>query len=98
MRMLLKWEMGLEAANDAIRSGRIDELNKALMERTQPEAAYFCTENGARTSYVFFDLADPSQIPVIAEPLFRHLHANVQFIPAMNADELQQGLTEAGGS
>jgi hypothetical protein len=76
--------MGLDAANEAMPGGRIDELNKSLMERTQPEAAYFCTENGRRTSYVFFDLADPSEIPVIAEPLFRHLGANVQFIPAMN--------------
>jgi hypothetical protein len=95
--MLLKWEMGLDAANEAMRGGRIDELNKSLMERTQPEAAYFCTENGRRTSYVFFDLADPSEIPVIAEPLFRHLGANVQFIPAMNAEDLQRGLSEAGG-
>jgi len=54
MRMLLRYEFGLEAANEAIRTGKIAEINQALAERTQPESAYFSTENGKRTSYVFF--------------------------------------------
>ena len=53
MRMLLRWEIGLEAGNEAIRTGRIAELNRALMERVQPESAYFGTENGKRTGYLF---------------------------------------------
>ena len=98
MRTLLKWELGLEATNEAIRSGRIEALNKSLAERTQPEAAYFGTENGRRTGYIFFDLVDPALIPVIAEPLFQELHSTVEFIPVMNADELQRGLAEAAQS
>ncbi len=92
MRMLLKWELGLEAANDAIRSGKMAELNQSLMARIRPEAAYFGTEGGTRTSYIFFDLDDPAMIPVIAEPLFQELHSKVEFIPVMNQDELQRGL------
>jgi hypothetical protein len=49
MRMLLRWEIGLEAGNEAIRTGKIAEFNRALMERVQPESAYFGTENGRRT-------------------------------------------------
>jgi hypothetical protein len=71
MRMLLRWEIGLEAGNEAIRTGKIAELNRALMERVQPESAYFGTENGKRTGYFFFDLDDSARIPVIAEPLFQ---------------------------
>ena len=94
MRMLLKWELGLEAGNEAIRTGKMAEINRTLDERTQPEAAYFGTEKGCRTSYIFFDLADPAQIPVIAEPLFQELNSKVEFIPVMNADDLQKGLME----
>ena len=96
MRMLLKYEFGLEAANEAIRTGKIAEINQALAERTQPEAVYSSTENGKRTGYVFFDLSDTAQIPVIAEPLFQQVNATVEFIPVMNVDDLQRGLTTLG--
>jgi hypothetical protein len=92
MRMLLKWEIGLEAGTEAIRSGKIAELSQRLMALIQPEAAYFSTEGGTRTSYMFFDLDDPAMIPVIAEPLFQELRSKVEFIPVMNADDLQRGL------
>ena len=96
MRMLLKWELGLEAANQAIRTGTMAEINEVLAASTQPEAAYFGTENGKRTGYIFFDLTDTAQIPVIAEPLFQQLNSTVEFIPVMNVDELQQGLAAVG--
>jgi hypothetical protein len=98
MRMLLKFDMSVEAGNEAVRSGKIGEINQSLMERIQPEAAYFGTENGKRTSYIFFDLKDPSQIPAIAEPLFQNLGARVEFIPVMTADDLQKGLAGLPGS
>ncbi len=93
--MLLKWELGLEATNEAIRTGKMEAINKLLAERTQPEAAYFGTENGRRTGYIFFDLTDPALIPVIAEPLFQELQSTVEFIPVMNAEDLQRGLAQA---
>ena len=95
MRMMLKYELGLEETNEAIRSGQMEEINESLAEQTRPEAQYFGTENGRRTGYIFFDLTDTSQIPVIAEPLFHHLAATVEFIPVMNADDLQRGLAQA---
>ena len=95
MRMLLKWELGLEATNEAIRTGTMEAINKSLAEQTRPEAAYFGTENGRRTGYIFFDLADPALIPVIAEPLFHELQSTVEFIPVMNVEELQRGLAQA---
>jgi hypothetical protein len=92
MRMLLKWELRLHATNEAIRSGKMAAINEWLNECLKPEAAYFGTENGKRTGYIFFDLDDPAQIPVIAEPLFQQLESTVEFIPVMNADDLQRGL------
>ncbi len=96
MRMLLRWETGLEATNEALRTGKMAEINQALSACTQPEAQYFSTENGKRTGYVFFDLSDTARIPVIAEPLFQQVNATVEFIPVMNVDDLQRGLTALG--
>lgn len=98
MRMLMKWSLGTREASEAIRSGRMADINKTLDQLTNPEAQYFCTEGGTRTSYVFFDLADPSDIPPIAEPLFQELNATVEFFPAMNGDDLGTGLGKASSA
>jgi hypothetical protein len=95
MRMLLKFEFGLSATNEAMRSGTLPALTEQLMSSTKPEAAYFGTENGRRTGYIIFDMVDPAQIPVIAEPLFHGVESAVEFIPVMNADDLQRGLAAA---
>jgi hypothetical protein len=95
MRTMLRFEFGLAATNHALQSGTVDAVNAQLMESTKPEAAYFGTENGRRTGYLVFDMVDSAQIPVIAEPLFQKMGATVEFIPVMNADELQRGLAAA---
>ena len=98
MRMLMRWRLGATETNEAIRSGRIAEINKRLDELTKPEAQYFCTEGGTRTGYVFFDLADPSDIPPIAELLFQELNATVEFFPTMDAAQLGAGLEKASAA
>lgn len=98
MRMLMRWRLGTKETTEAIRSGRMAEINKKLDELTSPEAQYFCTEGGTRTGYVFFDLADPSDIPPIAEPPFQELNATVEFFPAMDAAQLGAGLSKASAA
>jgi hypothetical protein len=95
MRMMVKFEFGLSATNEAMRTGTLTAINEQLMDSTKPEAAYFGTENGRRTGYIVFDMVDPAQIPVIAEPLFHGVESTVEFIPVMNADDLQRGLAAA---
>ena len=100
MRVLLRFQLPVEAGNEAIRTGKIAQVNEALMARVQPESAYFYSENGKRTGYIVFNLDDQSQIPVICEPLFQRLNASVDVFPVMNADDLQKGLAafaQAGG-
>ena len=94
----MRWRLGVAETNEAIRSGRMAEINKTLDKLTKPEAQYFCTEGGTRTGYVVFDLADPSDIPPIAEPLFQELNATVEFFPVMNAAQLGAGLRKASGA
>src|SRR5262249_10535534 len=92
MRMMLKVQVPVEAGNEGVRSGALVGMIDQVNAQLQPEAAYFFTENGMRTFILVFDLADPSQIPVVAEPFFQNANAGVTFIPVMNADDLRAGL------
>ncbi len=92
MRTMLKVSMQVEAGNQAIKDGKLPKIMENALQTLRPEAAYFFAENGLRTAMMFFDLKDPSQIPVIAEPFFMGLNATVEFTPVMNADDLKKGL------
>ena len=92
MRMMLRWTVPVERGNETIRDGSLAKTLESLMEQLNPEAAYFWPENGERASMVVFDMADPSQIPQIVEPLFMNLDAAVEFTPVMNPDDLRKAL------
>jgi len=94
MRMLLRVALDVEAATKAIKDNTLPELMQSTMQRLKPEASYFFADHGKRTAYFFFDMKEPSQIPVIAEPFFMNLNATVEFIPVMNADDLRSGLEQ----
>ena len=96
MRVLLKVSMDTEKANEAISNGTLPKLIEASMEQIKPEAAYFTTENGQRTAFIFFELQDSSLMPVISEPFFMNLGAKVSYTPVMNRDDLQKGLAQLG--
>lgn len=95
MRMLLKFQFDTAAASRAIEDGSMARINEKMFTQMQPEAAYFAIEDGVRTGYVVFDLADPAQIPAIAEPLFSAVNSKLTLIPVMNTDDLMKGLQQA---
>ena len=92
MRMMLRWTVPVERGNEAIRDGSLAGTLQSLMAELEPEAAYFWPENGERAGMIIFDMADTTQIPQIAEPLFLNLDAAVEFLPVMNADDLKTAL------
>ena len=96
MRTLLRATVDVKTGNAAIADGTLPEVIRQTMERLKPEAAYFHTVNGERACFMVFDLKDPSDIPGIAEPLFSKLNARVEFVPVMNAEDLQKGLQKIG--
>jgi len=89
---MLRWTVPVEKGNEAIKDGSLPATMEWLMEELKPEAAYFFPEAGERAGQVVFDMADPSQIPQIAERLFEALDAAVEFVPVMNMDDLRKGL------
>lgn len=95
MRVLLTVSIPVAKGNAAIADGSMARVMQQMTARLRPEAVYFATINGRRGGFMVFDLADPSQIPEIAEPLFRELEAEVTFAPAMTPEDLAKGLGAA---
>ncbi|MFD8149522.1 hypothetical protein ACFY3O_11940 [Streptomyces sp. NPDC001046] len=96
MRVLLKACMDTEKANEAIRNGTLGKLIQESMELIRPEAAYFTTDHGKRTAYLVFDMQESAQMPVLSEPFFLDLGAEITYTPVMNMEDVQKGLSQLG--
>jgi len=95
MRMMLKIKMPTALANLRISDGSLGKVLEDTVSKLKAEAAYFVAEDGVRCALIFFDMKDSAEIPVIAEPLFIRLGAELELVPAMNADDLRKGLKTA---
>jgi hypothetical protein len=96
MRVMLKASMDTEKANEAIRNGTLGKLIQESMEQIKPEAAYFTSDHGKRTAFLVFDMQDSSQMPVLSEPFFLQLNAEISYTPVMNMEDVQKGLSQLG--
>lgn len=97
MRMMAIVEFDLEKGNEVVRSGAIQDIFKRVMDELRPEAAYFGPVNGARGAYLIVNMDDSSKLPLFSETLFQEMHATIEWIPVMDADELQRGLQQLSG-
>ena len=95
MRMLLKAVFDTEASNEVSRSGGAAPAIDQMVEALQPEAFYSFGEDGQRAILVVFDMEDPSQLPVVSDPLFMLGKAKVTVTPCMNLDDLKKGIEES---
>jgi hypothetical protein len=96
MRVLLKASMDTEKANEAVRNGTMGKLIQESLEQIKPEAAYFTSDHGKRTAFLVFDMQESSQMPVISEPFFLQLGAEITYTPVMNVEDVQKGLSQIG--
>ena len=91
MRTVMQISIPVEAGNKAARTGMLGPAFQKMVDAMKPEAAYFtATSSGERGGFIVFDLADPSQIPAIAEPFFLAFNAKLWFSPATSAADLQK--------
>ena len=93
MRMFLKVQMEVEAANRAIKEGSMPGIVRGFTEAAKPEGVWFTALDGKRTMIAVFDLASPADMPPLAEPFFTALNATFELSPAMDTADLQTGLS-----
>ena len=75
-----------------MKDGTLQRVLNADLDRSwYPEAAYFLANEGCRCAMLFFEMHHASDIPAIAEPLFSELDAEIEMVPAMNAEDLEKG-------
>jgi hypothetical protein len=98
MRMMLKAVLDTEAVNERInerlRSGVRAGTLRRWRELVQPEAFYFFPEDGQRAFLAVFDLADPSLIPAITEPLLLRGKAKITLTPCLTVEDAEKGEEE----
>ena len=97
MRMIMKVTLPVEPFNSAVRDGSANGKMQKILGQLKPEAAYFAEFGGERCGILIVDLADASQIPILAEPWFLTFHAKVEFHPTMVPEDLaKSGLENIG--
>ena len=90
MRFMIKVIWDVEKGNELARKGNLGKLAQTILEEIKPEAAYFVAEGGHRSSILFVNMDDVSQMPAIAEPWFLATNATVEFYPVMTIEDLQK--------
>ena len=88
MRLMLRFTIPVERGNEAEADGSQALAIKELIEKVQPEAAYFHLQDGMRAGTVVFEETDQARMAVINEPLFAKLNAATEIQPAVNMQEL----------
>jgi hypothetical protein len=97
MRMLVHAKMPHEPFNSLVRNGTVGKILDKYFETIKPESIYFTEYNGQRGCIMIVDVADPTKVPVIAEPLFLSFNAAVEFHVVMSPEELGKAGLEALG-
>jgi hypothetical protein len=93
--MLMKAQVPTESGNATMKSGLLQQTIGGFIEAARPESTYFTVQDGIRTMYAVFDLADSSDMPRIGEPIYMNLGGTIEMTPCMNLEELQTGLQAA---
>jgi hypothetical protein len=97
LRMLLNVKFCPETFNKAVRDGSAGQKVRRILEDAKPEAVYFTEQEGKRSVILIVEVADPSRVPVLAEPWFLTFNAEVTFRIVMSPEELQKaGLEDLG--
>ena len=97
MRMLLKVRFPAEPFNTLVRKGEAGKLLQSILDALKPEAVYFTEEDGKRGAILVIDLANPSDVPKIAEPFFLNFNADCHLRVVMSPDDLKTAGLEALG-
>ena len=88
MKMLMQVKIPNAKFNAAVADGTVGTKIKKILEEAKPEATYFTEYDGLRGAILILNVADPSKVPVCAEPWFLVFDAEVHFHVVMSPEDL----------
>lgn len=98
MRMILTFQLPNEPFNSMVKDGTAGPAIEETLGAIKPEHCYFSTVDGTRGGIMIVDIADASDIPGLAEPLFLNFDASVDLQPCMTPEDLAKaGLDKFAG-
>jgi hypothetical protein len=97
MKMLVEFVFPQEPFNSMVRDGSAGATIEKVLGDIKPEAVYFSNRDGKRGGTMIVNLADESDVPGVAEPLFLTFNADVTARVVMGPEDLARaGLEEIG--
>lgn len=95
MRFLISAKIPTEAGNKMVQDPNFLRKLEEYINKVKAEATYFFEADGNRVADFIVDIHSADQIPVLAEPLFSGMDAQVEFHPVMSLDDLKKGIPQA---
>ena len=95
MRFLILAKIPTEDGNKMVQDPNLLGKLEKYINKVKAEATYFFEANGNRVASFIVEIESADQIPVLAEPLFSGMGANVEFHPVMSFDDLKKGMPQA---
>ena len=88
MRVMIKITIPVEKGNEVTRAGKMGETINALLAELDTEAVYLTLDQGQRAVYIFMNVQEAWELPVINEPWFLALNASIDIQPVVAPEEL----------
>jgi hypothetical protein len=94
MRFLILAKIPTEDGNKMVQDSNFLRKLEKYINKVKAEATYFFEADGNRVASFIVDIESADQIPVLAEPLFSGMGADVELHPVMSFD-LKKGIPQA---
>ena len=95
MRFLILAKIPTEDGNKMVQDPKFLEKIEKYINKVKAEATYFFEADGNRVASFIVDIESADQIPVLSEPLFGGMGAQVELHPVMSLDDLKKGMPQA---
>jgi hypothetical protein len=90
MRVLMKINMPTEAENPVIGGPGFNDKMRDILGQINAESASFALVDGRRVDLIIVNVADVTELPKLAEPFFRWLNVRAEFLPQMDARDVEK--------
>ena len=95
MRFLIRAKIPTEDGNKMVQDPNLLRKLEKYINKVKAEATYFFEADGNRVAAFIVDMQSADQLPVLVEPLFSGMGANVELHPVMSFEELKKGIPQA---